>query len=105
MKVTPQVTEDGNIFLDINVTNAAPGAVLSQAGVSIDTQMATTQVLVPDGGTVIFGGVNVTGRTKSATYVPVLGSIPVLGNLFKTKLVLDNDQELLFFVTPKVLPG
>lgn len=105
MKVTPQVTEDGNIFLDINVTNAAPGLVLSTAGPSIDTQSATTQVLVPDGGTVVFGGVNVTGRTKSANYVPLLGSIPVLGNLFKTTSVQDNDQELLFFVTPKVLPG
>ncbi len=105
MKVTPQVTEDGNIFLDINVTNAAPGLVLSSAGPSIDTQTATTQVLVPDGGTVVFGGVNVTARKKSATYVPVLGSIPVVGNLFKTNTVQDNDQELLFFVTPKVLPG
>jgi type IV pilus assembly protein PilQ len=91
--------------LDINVTNAAPGLVLSTAGPSIDTQSATTQVMVPDGGTVVFGGVNVTGRTKSATYVPILGSIPVLGNLFKTNSVQDNDQELLFFVTPKVLPG
>lgn len=105
MKVTPQVTEDGNIFLDINVTNAAPGLVLSTAGPSIDTQTATTQVLVPDGGTVVFGGVNVTARKKSATYVPVLGSIPILGNLFKTSGVQDSDQELLFFVTPKILPG
>ncbi len=105
MKVTPQVTEDGNIFLDINVTNAAPGLVLTTAGPSIDTQQATTQVLVPDGGTVVFGGVNVVSRTKSATYVPLLGSIPVLGNLFKTSSITDSDQELLFFVTPKVLPG
>jgi len=105
MKVTPQVTDDGNIFLDINVTNAAPGVSLTTAGPSIDTQTATTQVLVPDGGTVVFGGVNVTARSKSATSVPLLGSIPVLGNLFKTNSVQDNDQELLFFVSPKVLPG
>jgi type IV pilus assembly protein PilQ len=105
LRVTPQVTEDGNVFLDINVTNARPGTVLTTAGPSIDTQQATTQVLVPDGGTVVFGGVTVTGRTKSATYVPVLGSIPLLGHLFKTSGVSDEDRELLFFVSPKVLPG
>jgi len=105
LKVTPQVTEDGNIFLVINVRNASPGAILSQAGPSINTQEATTQVLVPDGGTVVFGGVNVTSRTKSATYVPLLGSIPILGHLFKTSNVTDADQQLLFFVSPKVMPG
>ncbi|MBI1983355.1 MAG: type IV pilus secretin PilQ, partial [Acidobacteria bacterium] len=105
LRVTPQVTEDGNIFLDINVTNASPGAVLTGAGPSINTQNATTQVLVPDGGTVVFGGVTVTSRSKSATYVPLIGSIPIIGNLFKTSQVQDADQELLFFVTPKVLPG
>ncbi len=105
LRVTPQVTEDGNIFLDVNVTNATPGAVLTGAGPSINTQQATTQVLVPDGGTVVFGGVTVTTRSRSATQVPLLGSIPIIGNLFKSSVVTDNDQELLFFVTPKVLPG
>ncbi|MBZ5513614.1 MAG: type IV pilus secretin PilQ [Acidobacteriia bacterium] len=105
MKVTPQVTEDGNIFLDINVTNASVGALLLTAGPSIDTQQATTQVLVPDGGTVVFGGVTVTSRTKTESYVPLLGSIPIIGHLFKNSNVSDNDQELLFFISPKVLPG
>lgn len=105
LQVTPQVTEDGNVFLDINVTNAAPGLVLTSAGPSIDQQQASTQVLVPDGGTVVFGGVTLTRRQKSTTQVPILGSIPVLGNLFKTNQVQDSDQELLFFVSPKVLPG
>jgi type IV pilus secretin PilQ/predicted competence protein len=106
MRVTPQVTEDGNIFLDIQVNNASPGAVeIGAAGPSINTQQATTQVLVPDGGTVVFGGVTVTSRTKSATYVPLLGSIPIIGHLFKSSNVKDSDQELLFFVSPKVLPG
>ena len=105
LKVTPQVTEDGNIFLDITVTNSSPGIVLTTAGPSIDTQQATTQVLVPDGGTVIFGGVNVTSRSKNTTGVPVLGSIPYLGHLFKVTTTSDSDAELLFFVSPKVLPG
>ena len=105
LEVTPQVTDDGNIFMIINVQNASPGPALTTAGPSINTQSATTQVLVPDGGTVVFGGVTVTSRTKSATYVPLLGNIPVLGNLFKASNVQDNDNELLFFVTPKILPG
>jgi type IV pilus assembly protein PilQ len=106
LTVTPQVTDDGNIFMIIKVTNASPGPVLpGAAGPSINTQSANTQVLVPDGGTVVFGGVTVTTHSKSATYVPLLGSIPVIGHLFKTSNVQDADQELLFFVSPKVLPG
>jgi type IV pilus assembly protein PilQ len=103
LTVTPQVTDDGNIFMIINVTNAAVGATVYTAGPAIDTQSATTQVMVPDGGTVVFGGITVTSRTKSATYVPWLGTIPILGHLFKSSNVHDEDQELLFFVSPKVL--
>ncbi len=105
LTVTPQVTEDGHIFLNIIVNNASVGTILSFAGPSINTQQATTQVLVPDGGTVVFGGITVTSRSRSATYVPFLGSIPVIGNLFKSSSINDQDQELLFFVSPKVLPG
>lgn len=105
LQVTPQVTDDGNIFMVINVQNASPGPALTGAGPSINTQSATTQVLVPDGGTVVFGGVTVNSRTKSATYVPLIGNIPILGHLFKTTNVQDNDNELLFFVTPKVMAG
>jgi type IV pilus secretin PilQ/predicted competence protein len=103
LRVIPQVTDDGNIFMQIQVTNASVGAVLTNAGPSINTQSATTQVMVPDGGTVVFGGITVTSRSKSATYVPWLGSIPILGHLFKSSNVQDQDQELLFFVSPKIL--
>jgi len=105
LTVTPQVTDDGNVFMAIKVQNAEPGAVLTNAGPSINTQAADTQVLVPDGGTVVFGGVTVTTRSKAATYVPLIGSIPIIGHLFKTSTVQDSDRELLFFVSPKVLPG
>jgi type IV pilus assembly protein PilQ len=104
LTVTPQVTDDGNIFLIIHVLNDSVGASISGVGPEINTQEATTQVLVPDGGTVVFGGITVTSRSKSATYVPWLGNIPVLGHLFKTSNVQDQDQELLFFVSPKMLP-
>lgn len=104
LQVTPQVTEDGHVFLTINIQNSSPGPALTLAGPTINTQSATTQVLVPDGGTVVFGGVTVTTRSKSSTSVPLLGSIPILGHLFKSSTVQNNDDELLFFVTPKVLP-
>jgi type IV pilus assembly protein PilQ len=105
LTVTPQVTDDNNIFLDISVNNASVGAPVLNIGSEINTQQATTKVLVPDGGTVVFGGITVTSRTKSATYVPWLGSIPLLGHLFKSNTTADTDQELLFFVSPKILPS
>ncbi len=103
LRVTPQVTEDGHIFLNINVTNNSIGPIVSSAGPSIATERATTQVLVPNGGTVVFGGVTKTQRTKNASYVPLLGSIPIIGHLFKNSTVQSTDVELLFFITPTVL--
>jgi type IV pilus assembly protein PilQ len=105
LTVTPQVTGDGNIFMIIKVENSSPGNLVTNAGTSINTQSATTRVLVPDGGTVIFGGVTVNGNAANATYVPVLGQIPIIGHLFKTSTRSTNDSELLFFISPKVLPG
>lgn len=103
LKVTPQVTQDGNVFLTIDVENSTPGPALTLAGPTINTQSATTQVLVPDGGTVVFGGVTVHTKSNSATGVPLLESIPVFGHLFKSTDSQKNDEELLFFVTPKIL--
>jgi type IV pilus assembly protein PilQ len=103
LKVTPQVTQDGNVFLTIDVENSTPGPALTLAGPTINTQSATTQVLVPDGGTVVFGGVTVHTKSNSSTGVPLLESIPILGHLFKSTTSQSNDQELLFFVTPKIL--
>lgn len=105
LSVTPQVTVDNKVFLNIYVDNASIGSFSTLSGPSINTQEATTQVLVPDGGTVVFGGITVTTRGRTATYIPLLGSIPVIGNLFKSSQVNDQNQELLFFVTPIVLPG
>jgi type IV pilus secretin PilQ/predicted competence protein len=103
LTVTPQVTDDGHIFLKIAVQNASPGTIVTNAAVSINLQQATTQVLVPDGGTVVFGGVTVTQRSNSSTGIPLLGDIPLLGHLFKSTNVQDTDQELLFFVSPRLL--
>jgi type IV pilus assembly protein PilQ len=103
LKVTPQVTQDGNVFLSIEIQNSSPGPALTLAGPTINTQSATTQVLVPNGGTVVFGGVTVHTKSNSSTGIPLLESIPVLGHLFKSTTEQRNDQELLFFVTPKIL--
>jgi type IV pilus assembly protein PilQ len=103
LTVTPQVTDDGHIFLKITVQNASPGTIITNSAVSINLQQATTQVLVPDGGTVVFGGVTVTQRSNSSTGIPLLGNIPLLGHLFKSTNVQDTDQELLFFVSPRLL--
>jgi hypothetical protein len=73
------------------------------SGPGVNTQQGTTQVLVPNGGTVVFGGVTVTQRSNSSTAIPLLGNIPILGNLFKSSNVQDTDQELLFFVSPRLL--
>lgn len=105
LAVTPQVTVDDKVFLNIYVNNASIGTVNTLTGPSINTQQATTQVMVPNGGTVVFGGITVTTRGRTANYIPLLGSIPVIGNLFKSSTVNDQTQELLFFVTPTVLPG
>jgi type IV pilus secretin PilQ/predicted competence protein len=103
LKVTPQVTQDGNVFLTIDVENSTPGPALTLAGPTINTQSATTQVLVPNGGTVVFGGVTVHTKSNSSTGIPLLEDIPILGHLFKSTTTQRNDQELLFFVTPKIL--
>jgi len=105
LTVTPQVTADGNVFLIISVQNATVGAVLTGAGPSINNQSATTQVLVPDGGTVVFGGIAIHTTNSTANYVPILGQIPLLGNLFKATTKKSRDDDLIFFVTPKILPG
>jgi type IV pilus assembly protein PilQ len=104
MSVTPHVTQDGNIFLVIDVNNASLVGVTS-AGPTINQQQATTQVLVPDGGTVIIGGVKVDNTFYNAEYVPWLGQVPLLGRLFKSTKNHQDTVDLLFFVTPKILPG
>ena len=67
------------------------------------TQQATTQVLVTDGGTVVIGGVIQTNNSLAIAQVPVLGDIPYLGNLFKHRTVKTSTQELIFFITPRIV--
>jgi len=107
LKVTPQVTPDNRIILDLNVKKDSVGQVIvggagSQVP-SIDTREITTQVLVNDGQTVVLGGILETERRETEKKVPYLGDMPVLGRIFKTTGKVSNKDELLIFVTPKIL--
>ncbi len=107
LKVTPQITPDNRIILDLNVKKDSVGQVVVASGgvnvPSIDTREITTQVLVNDGQTVVLGGILETERRESERKVPFLGDIPGLGILFKTTTKTNNKDELLIFVTPKIL--
>ena len=106
LTVRPQITAEGTIFLNVDVENTVPdfsNTSTLQLNPALLTQQATTQVLVTDGGTVVIGGVVQTRTNVSISQVPLLGSIPVLGNLFKRRSVDTTTQELIFFITPKII--
>jgi type IV pilus secretin PilQ/predicted competence protein len=107
LEVTPQITAEGTIFMDVNITNdAIDQAIPRVEGIpAIDTQSAQTRVTVNDGATVVVGGIIVSNQQTSVAQVPVLGSVPILGNLFRHTTVSSTAQELLFFLTPRILPG
>jgi type IV pilus assembly protein PilQ len=107
LKVTPQITPDNRIILDLDVKKDTIGTItVASGGVnvpSIDTREIATQVLVNDGQTVVLGGILETEHRDAQTKVPLLGDIPVLGNLFKESNKRNNKDELLIFVTPKIV--
>jgi type IV pilus assembly protein PilQ len=107
LTVTPQITPDNNIIMDLLVSNDTVGDLVASATggfvPSIDTRAVETQVLVGDGQTVVLGGIYETERRETITKVPLLGDIPGVGNLFKSRQNTSNKAELLIFVTPKIL--
>jgi len=107
LKVKPQITPDNRIILDLDVHKDSVGTVIvTSSGVnvpSIDTRSITTQVLVNDGQTVVLGGILETNQREDETKVPYLGDIPVLGHLFKNTSHKDNKDELMIFITPKIV--
>jgi len=104
LTVIPQITSEGTIFLNVDVENTTPDFGESiQGNPTLITQQATTQVLVTDGGTVVIGGVIQTNNSVNINQVPLLGSIPWLGNLFKHTTVSTSNQELIFFITPRII--
>ena len=104
LTVTPQITSENTIFLNVDVENTTPNfGTEVQGNPELITQQATTQVLVTDGGTVVIGGVIQTQNSITIDQVPVLGSLPILGNLFKHTVVNTSNQELIFFITPRII--
>jgi type IV pilus assembly protein PilQ len=107
LQVTPQITADGNIFMDVLVENTQVDTGIPEInGIpALDTQSAQTKVLIGDGGTVVIGGVMVSQQQTTINQVPLLGNIPLIGHLFKEESVNVQSQELLFFLTPRLLPS
>jgi len=104
LTVTPQITSENTIFLNVDVENTTPNFGQEvQGNPELITQQATTQVLVTDGGTVVIGGVIQTQNSIDISQVPVLGNLPILGNLFKHTTVNTSNQELIFFITPRII--
>lgn len=102
LEVTPQITPEGSIILKLEVTKDTVGR-LTTAGFAIDTKRVQTQVLVENGGTVVIGGIYAETSKEDETRVPILGELPVVGNLFKTKARSTSKTELLVFITPKLI--
>ena len=102
LEVTPQITPEGNVVLDVDVTKDSVGRSTT-AGFAINTKHVKTQVLVENGGTVVIGGIFEQNDREDVTKVPFLGDVPYLGNLFKTRTKSSSKTELLIFLTPKVL--
>ncbi len=107
LKAKPLITPDNRIILDLKVSDDSVGSVIVTSGgvnvPAINTRSIETQVLLNDGETVVLGGILDTTQTDNQTKVPLLGDIPILGNLFKTTTKVNNKDELLIFVTPKIL--
>ena len=102
LEVTPQITPDGNIILDLDVNKDSVGQSTA-AGFAINTKHIKTNVMVENGGTVVIGGIFELIESNNETKVPLLGDIPILGNLFKTRSKISNKQEMLIFITPKII--
>lgn len=107
LEVTPQITAEGTIFMEVLVENTAidEGIPRVQGIPALTTQSAETKVLIDDGGTVVVGGIIISSQRTDVAQVPLLGSIPIIGHLFKRTAVSSNSQELLFFLTPRIVPN
>ncbi|HYG11100.1 MAG TPA: hypothetical protein VD835_14225, partial [Pyrinomonadaceae bacterium] len=104
LSITPQITDAGTVVLRVTAENNSVNRSLTNSlgTPGIDTQRMQTEVLVPDGGTTVVGGVLLDSEGETQTRTPGISGIPVLGNLFKRKATTRNTNELLFFITPRI---
>ncbi|XVJ71928.1 MAG: type IV pilus secretin PilQ [Rhizobacter sp.] len=103
LEVTPQITPEGNVILDVEVTKDSIASAATSLGGAVNTKAIKTQVLVENGGTVVIGGIYEQNDRESVTKVPLLGDLPYIGNLFKSKDKVRDRTELLIFLTPKII--
>lgn len=102
LEVTPQITPEGNIILDLDVNKDSRGETTSQ-GVAIDTKHVKTQILIENGGTVVIGGIFEMEEANQENKIPLIGDVPIVGNLFKSRTKESTKREMLVFITPKVI--
>ncbi|MCY4745610.1 type IV pilus secretin PilQ [Pelomonas sp. UHG3] len=102
LEVTPQITPEGSVILNVDVNKDSRGTLTPQ-GYAINTKHVQTQVLVENGGTVVIGGIYTQDEGETINKVPLLGDVPFVGNLFKNKTRTTSKTELLIFLTPKVV--
>jgi type IV pilus assembly protein PilQ len=102
LEVTPQITDVGTILLDVLSENASAATTVAGIAPAINNQVMETQVVVPDGGTTVVGGVLFDDERESQDRTPGLWKVPLLGNLFKRKGVRRDTNEILFFITPRI---
>jgi len=107
LEVTPQITAEGTVFMDVLVENTQIDAGIPRvSGIpALDTESAETKVTVADGGTVVIGGIIISTQRTDIQQVPLVGSLPLIGHLFKRTSVSTTSQELMFFLTPRIIPG
>src|SRR5467141_3181361 len=107
LEVTPQITAEGTVFMDVLVENTQiDNGIPRVSGIpALNTQSAETKVTVADGGTVVIGGVIISSQRTDIQQVPLVGSLPLIGHLFKRTSVTTTAQELIFFLTPRIIPG
>lgn len=104
LKVKPQITPDGAIMMQLDINKDTPNTLISTgSGIAIDTKHVKTEALVENGGTVVIGGIYTREETTTVSKIPLLGDIPYLGFLFRSKDTKDNKTELLIFITPKIV--
>ncbi|MYM21259.1 type IV pilus secretin PilQ [Duganella sp. FT135W] len=102
LEVTPQITPDGNVVIDVDVNKDSVGQE-TRSGFAIDTKHVKTQVMVDNGGTVVLGGIYQQTERSTTDKVPLLGDVPVLGYLFRSNTRTNDKTELLVFITPKIV--
>jgi type IV pilus assembly protein PilQ len=102
LEVTPQITPEGSVVLELDIAKDSVGQITT-AGYAINTKHVKTQVLVDNGGTVVIGGILEAADKEDVSQVPWLGQLPGLGWLFKSQQITQRKTEMLIFVTPRVL--